>query len=57
VKRRDFIKTSLFAAAAAGMAPALQAWVPSHNWEREEIKRVREKIGKGRERKRKKKRK
>ncbi|MCR5745267.1 MAG: twin-arginine translocation signal domain-containing protein, partial [Bacteroidales bacterium] len=34
MKRRDFLKTSLFAAAAAGMAPALQAWVPSHNWER-----------------------
>ncbi len=34
MKRRDFIRTSLFAAAAAGVAPALQAWVPSHNWEK-----------------------
>ena len=34
MKRRDFLKTSLFAAAAAGMAPSLKAWVPSHNWEK-----------------------
>jgi hypothetical protein len=34
MKRRQFIKTGLLAAAAAGIAPKLSAWVPSHNWEK-----------------------
>jgi len=33
MKRRDFLKVSLAAGAAAGIAPALKAWVPVHNWD------------------------
>ena len=33
MKRREFIKTGLAAGAAVGLAPALQSWIPSHNWE------------------------
>ena len=32
MKRRDFLKVSLAAGAAAGIAPALKGWVPVHNW-------------------------
>ena len=33
MKRREFIKSGLAAGAAAGLAPALMSWIPSHNWE------------------------
>ena len=32
MQRRDFLKTSLAAGAAVGLAPVLQSWVPVHNW-------------------------
>ena len=32
MQRRDFLKTSLAAGAAVGLAPALKSWVPVHNW-------------------------
>ena len=32
MERRDFLKTSLAASAALGLAPALKGWVPVHNW-------------------------
>ena len=32
--RRDFLKTSLAAGAAAGLSPVLQSWIPAHNWEK-----------------------
>ena len=34
MERRDFLKTSLAATAAIGIAPALKGWIPSHNWEK-----------------------
>ena len=34
MERRDFLKTSLAASAALGLAPALKGWIPSHNWEK-----------------------
>ena len=34
MERRDFLKTSLEASAALGLAPALKGWIPSHNWEK-----------------------
>ena len=34
MKRREFLKTGLFAGAAIGLSPALMSWVPSHNWDR-----------------------
>lgn len=32
--RRDFLKASLAAGAAAAVAPELKAWVPQHNWDK-----------------------
>lgn len=34
MKRRDFLKTGLAAGAAAGLAPSMMAWVPTHNWDK-----------------------
>lgn len=32
--RRDFLKSSIAAGAFVGLSPALQGWVPSHNWDK-----------------------
>ena len=34
MQRREFLKAGTFAAAAAGVTPALVSWIPSHNWEK-----------------------
>lgn len=33
MNRKEFLKTSMLAAATIGTAPALMSWIPQHNWE------------------------